>query len=140
MGAEQMLKGGKTPVAKPKSSIDPVAIIKQSAQEAGMDPDQALRIAAGNIKQGSKLVSAGKTLMFFKKINDTTASSFFLSADKGTRLQKSLDQLILVLEKSGIQIIYTNTQNKNIINEFANIGIVFSKSDQQKFKYMAKLK
>lgn len=140
MGAEQMLKGGKAPTANPKPSVDPVEVIKQSAKEGGMDPDQALRIAAGNIKQGSKLVSMGRTLMFFKKINNTTASCFFLSVDKGTKLKKSLGQLVSVLEKSGVEVIYTNTNNKTIVDELSNMGIVFSKSDQPKFSYMAKLK
>jgi hypothetical protein len=141
MGAEQILQGAKsTPTNKQSSAVDPVAIIKQSAQEAGMDPKQAMNIAASNVKQGSKIIPSGKTLMFFRKIDDTSVSAFFVSIDKGAALQKALDKLAAVLEKSSAEVVYTSSKNKNIINEFANIGIVFTKSNDPKFTYMAKLK
>jgi hypothetical protein len=120
--------------------MKPSEIIKRVAMQVGIDPNVAIIQSHKRLQQpGEIMIQHDDSLMYYKNIGNMSACVYFLSLDPALKMVSSFHYFIKKLKQVGIQMIYMNTQNKQVIEALKTTGITMVPSNVPQYQLMAKL-
>jgi hypothetical protein len=105
-------------------------IIGQYSQSQGIPAQSAIAAANEAVSSGnSVLLQENDTVLVVTKIKPTVADVAMFTADSPQVLQQSLMALLNKLRQSGIQMIYGDLENKDLVSLLQQSGMQLSQSD-----------
>jgi hypothetical protein len=115
-------------------------IILADAQKKGVDGSKALNLINNAVKQKKGfLLQENNTVLFFTKINDTTAEVHLFTEDNVITLMKSLINFVKKGQSLGIKTIYGKADNPQIIELLKKVGLNVVDSDLPQYNWKADL-
>jgi len=120
--------------------MKPSEIIKHVAMQVGIDPNVAIIEAHKRLQQpGEIMIQHDDSLMYYKKIGNMSAAVYFISADSALSMVSAISYFKKKLKQVGVQMIYMNTQNKQMIEALKTAGIKMVPSNIQQYHLMARI-
>jgi len=114
-----------------------IDIINSYFKQAGVPPQQSLKILQSAVQSGVKFQRSGNTMMGFKILPPLSAQIYFFSIDKPEDFLQAVNQLLDSLKKYGVQSVYLNKIDPTIIQALESSGAAVQQSDKPEYKVMA---
>lgn len=105
-------------------------VIAQYSQAQGISPQNAIAAANEAVSNGNSiLLQENDTVFVVTKIKPGMADVAMFTADTPQVLQQSFMVLLDKLRQSGIQMIYGDLENKDLVSLLQQSGMQLSQSD-----------
>ena len=119
--------------------MHPIDIISHASEKAGIPAHVGVALANKKLGHDMKHVQENNTLMFYKMLSQHSAFVHFVTADSPLNLIHALDHFMNMLEENGIQEIYMNSKNKEIMHGLETVGVHLEQSDNSEYPIVGRL-
>lgn len=113
-------------------------VIAQSASNSGMDPQAALQEINKEIQNpDTKIVQSNDSVLLVSKIQPGVADVALFTVEAGQKLIASVASLLQKVKSSGIQTIFGDAENTELISALQQSGVQLSQSPDPSYGWVA---
>jgi len=120
--------------------MKPINIVKLDSQRLNYDGDVMIRKINMLVKEKkAAMLQYGNSLLLLIKLPDNNAELHLFTADNAKDLTLALQDFIAKIKKSKLNYVYGSGAVPKILKLLNSYGIKTEKSDNPKYKWMAKV-
>ena len=120
--------------------MTPSEIITADANQRGIDPKQVLSAIAKNIQsRKGKIFQSGNSVLFVGLLPNSAGELHFFTEDSPIAIARHIKVFWNALKKSGIERVYGNADNQEILQLIQRAGADIQQPDLEGYNWMAEL-